>query len=191
MSEKAKKPAKRAKATSKPAKKEAKGTASGDQVGKVAPVKLTANTKRLLRIRKKSDQNRPRYIRVESWRYGRLHKYPWRAAKGIDNKTHRKYKCGSMSPEVGYRGPRLVRGIHPCGLKDVVVATEKELEKLNPETHCIRIAARLGARKRILLIEKIRAKSFKILNIGMSEKEFAEFEAMLAQKPSETEGTEE
>jgi large subunit ribosomal protein L32e len=177
----AKKPAKSAKGKSKPAKTES------EKSGKVAPVRITVNTKRLLRVRKKADQNRPRYIRVESWRYGRLHKYPWRAAKGIDNKTHRKMKCGSMSPEVGYRGPRLVRGLHPCGLQDVVIYTEKDLDKLNPEVHCVRIAARLGARKRILLIEKTREKGFKILNIGMSEREFAEFEAMLAERSGEPE----
>jgi len=53
------------------------------------------------------------------------------------------------------------------------------LEELNNKKHAIKISAKLGAKKRIELIENAQNRNFKILNIGASQKEIEEFEAML------------
>ncbi|OLS16171.1 MAG: 50S ribosomal protein L32 [Promethearchaeota archaeon CR_4] len=144
-------------------------------------VELTPNTKRLLRVRKIKQQQRPRFRKPESWRWGRIPSH-WRFPHGIDNKTIRKWKCGVKTPIIGYRGPRLVRGMHPCGLHEMVVNNLNDIEQLDPKIHCIKIGRRVGARKRMPIIEKLRKMQFKILNIGMSEKEFQEFEMMLQEK---------
>ncbi len=162
---------------------ETKGDSSKESVTKV---ELSPNIKRLLRVRRLKQQQRPHFRKWETWRWGRIPAH-WRFPHGIDNKTIRKWKCGSKTPICGYRGPRLVRGMHPCGLHETVVHNLQEIETLDPKVYCVKIGARVGARKRISLIEKLREKQFKILNLGMSETEFEEFQAMLEEKSEKEE----
>lgn len=131
---------------------------------------------RLLRIRKVKNSQRPTFARFDSWTYVKLKKSGWRKQRGIDNKTRRKMKMGVKSPEPGYRGPKKVRGLHPLGLEDVRIIHIKELENLNPELHGIRIARRLGGRKKIALIEEARDRGFHILNIGISKEDLFDLE---------------
>jgi large subunit ribosomal protein L32e len=131
--------------------------------------------RRLLRIRAQQNRTRPAFPRYESWRYKRLHP-PWRRPRGIDNKTRQKVKMGLVMPESGYYGPKAVKGLHPSGLVDVLINTKKELEGLSPKVHGIRISRRLGARKKLALIEFAREAGFKILNIGISRTEIHELE---------------
>ena len=135
---------------------------------------------RLLKVRETQKDTRPSFARVESWRYPKLKKSGWRKQRGIDNKTRRKTKNGVKSPEPGYRGPRAVRGMHPSGLEDIVIINKNEIEKLNlsPKKHGIRISTRLGARKKIELVEYLRDRGFKILNIGISRRELEELEEL-------------
>ncbi len=137
-----------------------------------------AEQKRLMELRKKINKKRPSFRRVESWRYVRV-KDSWRKARGIDSKTREKRKSGVKSPSVGYRGPKKTRGLHPSGYEEVRVTSPKDLEELSANKHALKISAKLGAKKRIDLIEYAQKRNFKILNIGVSQKEMEEFEALL------------
>ncbi len=130
--------------------------------------------KRLLRIRATKRKRNPSFARYESWRYKKLKKSGWRKQRGIDNKTRRKMKMGVKSPEPGYRSPKKIRGLHPSGLEDILVINMKDLENLTPEKHGIRISARLGARKRIKIVEHAQDLGFKIFNTGYSKEELFE-----------------
>ena len=132
---------------------------------------------RLLRIRKVKNSQRPTFARYESWRYVKLKKSGWRKQRGIDNKTRRKMKMGVKSPEPGYRNPKKVRGLHPSGLEDIRIMHIKDLENLDPKQHGIRIARRLGGRKKIALIEEARDRGFHILNIGISKEDLFDLES--------------
>ncbi|TFG22254.1 MAG: 50S ribosomal protein L32e [Promethearchaeota archaeon] len=134
--------------------------------------------KRLFEIRKKMKKQRPSFNRVESWRYKRV-KPSWRKARGIDSKTRRKNKAGVKSPSVGYRTPKKIRGIHPSGYQEVRVFTIKDLDTLNKNKHALKISSRLGAKKRIMLVEAAQRKGFKVLNLGISQQELESFESML------------
>jgi large subunit ribosomal protein L32e len=137
---------------------------------------MDAKTKRrLLAVRLIKQKQRPAFVRVESWRYKRVHP-SWRQARGIDSKTRRKTKNGVKSPEVGYKVPNAIRYLHPSGLKDILITHKEDLEGLSPKVHGVRIAKKLGAKKRIDLIEYARDKGFHILNIGISKEELSEIE---------------
>ncbi|MBN2154718.1 MAG: 50S ribosomal protein L32e [Candidatus Lokiarchaeota archaeon] len=123
-------------------------------------------TKRLLKERENIQKKKPSFKRIESWRYKRVHG-GWRAAKGIDSKTRQKLKSGVKSPNVGYRSPKKVRGLHPSGLIEVHLTHIEELENLDPKVHGIKISSRIGIKKRLKLVEDIQAKGFKVLNLGI------------------------
>ncbi len=139
--------------------------------------------KRLMELRKKINKKRPSFRRVESWRYKRV-KDSWRKARGIDSKTREKKKLGVKSPTIGYRGPKKVRGLHPSGYIEVLIFTFDDLKNLNKNKHAIKISGKLGAKKRIVLTDYCQRRGFKILNLGVSEKEIEMLEKM-AEAPIE------
>ena len=121
--------------------------------------------KELLAARKKVAKTRPKFIRQESWRYDRLAE-SWRRPKGKDNKM-RKQKSGMPAlVKVGYRGPRLARGLHPSGYTDNVVHNIAELAKLDPKRDAARIGHTVGKRKRIEIVAKANELGIKVLNAG-------------------------
>ncbi|MHA1805603.1 MAG: 50S ribosomal protein L32e [Promethearchaeota archaeon] len=133
---------------------------------------------RLLRVRKVMKKKKPKFRRVESWRYKRV-KPSWRKARGIDSKTRKKLKSGVKSPTVGYRAPKKIRGLHPSGYEEINIMNIDEVKNLDNKKHAIRISAKLGNRKRVMLIEQLHKMKFKILNVGTSYKALKEFEEML------------
>ncbi|UCD02305.1 MAG: 50S ribosomal protein L32e [Promethearchaeota archaeon] len=134
--------------------------------------------KRLMELRKTINRKRPSFRRVESWRYKRV-KDSWRKARGIDSKTRKKKKSGVKSPTVGYRGPKKVRGVHPSGYEEVRIRTKEELSNLSNKKHAIKISGKLGAKKRVALIDYLQKRGFRILNLGISQKEIETLEAMV------------
>ncbi len=123
--------------------------------------------KEALELRKKVSQNRPKFIRQESWRYVRLSK-EWRKPKGMDNHQRKQKKGWPALVKIGYGGPKIARGLHPSGYTDNLVFTLKDLEKLDPKTDGIRFGHTVGKRKRLAIITKAKEKNFKIFNARVS-----------------------
>ena len=71
-------------------------------------------------------------------------------------------------PQPGYGQPRKVRGLHPSGLKDVLVHNVKELAGLDKAVHAVRIARTVGKRKRAEIIKKAEELGLKVLNKGVA-----------------------
>ena len=142
-----------------------KRTPAKRRVRKKPTVELPAKptTKELLNLRRKISAQRPRFVRQESWRYKRVAK-SWRKPKGVDSKMRLSVKGWPRAVSVGYGGPRSVKGLHPSGLRDILVHSVAELEKLNPATDAARIGANLGGRKRAQLSLRAKELSIRILN---------------------------
>ncbi|TLY05105.1 MAG: 50S ribosomal protein L32e [Thaumarchaeota archaeon] len=119
----------------------------------------------LVAARKKVAERRPKFIRQESWRYDRLAEN-WRKPKGKDNKM-RKQKSGMPAiVKVGYRGPRVSRGLHPSGYTDNLVHNVNELARLDPKKDAARLGHTVGKRKRVGMIAKATELGIKVLNAG-------------------------
>ncbi|TLY11684.1 MAG: 50S ribosomal protein L32e [Thaumarchaeota archaeon] len=119
----------------------------------------------LVAARKKVAERRPKFIRQESWRYDRLAEN-WRKPKGKDNKM-RKQKSGMPAiVKVGYRGPRVSRGLHPSGYTDNLVHNVNELARLDPKKDAARLGHTVGKRKRVEMIAKASELGIKVLNAG-------------------------
>ncbi len=118
---------------------------------------------KLLELRKKIKSKKPDFIRYESWRYKRV-KPNWRKPKGIDSKVREKRKGWIKMPDIGYRSPKVVRGLHPSGFEEVLVYRPEDLEKLDPTKHAVRIAHTVGTRKRLAILEKAEELELVVLN---------------------------
>ena len=117
-----------------------------------------------LQIRKKVSSKRPRFRQQESWRYKRIEKRGWKKPFGIDNKMRIRTKGWPKIVEIGYRGPRVARGLHPSGYTEVLVRTVDDIERIDAATQAIRIYHAVGTKKRIEILEKARQKKIHVLN---------------------------
>ncbi|MCX8204231.1 MAG: 50S ribosomal protein L32e [Candidatus Nezhaarchaeota archaeon] len=125
-------------------------------------------SRRLLRLRRLMNQRRPTFVRMNMQGLLRI-KEAWRRPRGLDNKIRIERKGYPAKVKVGFRGPREVRGLHPCGLVEVLVHSADELDKLDPSKHCVRIASILSRRKKREVAERAAKIGLKVLNYTLSE----------------------
>jgi large subunit ribosomal protein L32e len=135
-----------------------------------------------LKARKRAKKKKPDFIRSESWRYAKL-KENWRRPRGLDHKMRRKIKGWPPTVSVGYKGPKVARGLHPSGYKEVLVHNPKEISHVDPKTEAARIAHTVGKKKRVQIIAEAKKKKVFILNFKPI-KELVEKEK---EKPEEAE----
>jgi hypothetical protein len=69
----------------------------------------------------------------------------------------------------GYKGPKIARGLHPSGLREVLVHNVDELTKVDPTIQAARIAHTVGKKKRVLILDEAKKNKIKILNPGVTE----------------------
>ena len=135
-----------------------------------------------LKVRARAKNKKPAFIRAESWKYDRF-SLSWRKPRGLDNKIRRKIKGWPPGPSVGYKGPKIARGLHPSGYREVMVYNTELLSTIDPNTQAVRIAHTVGKRKRAIIIAEAKKMNLKILNVKVSKKTEAE-------EGEETEGEE-
>jgi large subunit ribosomal protein L32e len=135
-----------------------------------------------LKARKRAKQKKPEFLRSESWRYAKLSE-SWRRPRGLDHKMRRKIKGWPPMVSTGYKGPKIARGLHPSGYREVLVHNTKEVNELDPNTQAARIAHTVGRKKRAQIIAEARAKNVVVLNA----KEVKEVVAEAEEKSEEAE----
>lgn len=112
-------------------------------------------------------KKKPEFKRIgpsDGHRLKRRIKESWRKPRGIDNKQRVRVKYYSKSPNIGYRNPKELRGMHPSGLFEVLVERLEQLEGLDKEKYAIRLSGRLGKRKKMIIQAKAEQMGFRILN---------------------------
>ncbi len=147
-------------------------------------------TEKALKLRERVKKKKPAFVRQESWRYIRLKKN-WRKPKGIDNKMRKKVKGWPANVSVGYRGPKIARGLHPSGYKEALVYNVAELKKIDPKTQAIRIAHTVGKRKRARILVEARKKKITILNLKEAKERIKEEKVTEEKEEMEKEETHE
>jgi len=105
----------------------------------------------------------PEFVRSDSWRYVRV-KERWRTARGIDSKMRLRRKGYRKLPSIGYGAPRKSRGLHPSGLREVLVSNLEALKTIDPNKQAVRVAHTVGAKKRIEILEKAKKRKLLVLN---------------------------
>ena len=127
--------------------------------------KLDEKLKEALEKRREKKDREPEFLRQEWFRYKRLGEC-WRRPKGLHSKMRKGLKYRPPRVKIGYRGPRLARGLHPSGFEEVMVYRVEDLERINPERQAIRIGGTVGVRKRIDIVKKADEMGIRVLNRG-------------------------
>jgi len=147
------------------------------------------DTERALALRQCHKSKKPKFRRQESWRYKRVSEV-WRKPDGVDSKMRKKVKGWPKSAEIGYRGPRVARGLHPSGYEEVLVRTVDDLSKVDPKTQAIRIAHTVGMKKRAEISIRAGERGVRILNPLPEVKPEEEVEEVPKETEAETEAEE-
>jgi large subunit ribosomal protein L32e len=121
---------------------------------------MTTEIKRLIRVRVAKNA----VFKRDGYGKKRQLSDSWRKPKGQHNKQREQKKAKGALPKPGFGSPIAVRGMHPSGFFEVLVATVKELEGLDPKTQAVRISGTVGERKRVGLQAAAIAAGLKVLN---------------------------
>jgi len=88
----------------------------------------------------------------------------WRRPTGGLSKQRRGIKGKGPKVEAGFRTPKAVRGKHPSGFEEVYVHNVDDLEGVDGDTEAVRIASKVGARKRERIEERAEENGIRVLN---------------------------
>ncbi len=107
-------------------------------------------------------RKKPKFLRQGT--YLKKVKKVWRMPRGVHSKLKVKEKSKGSLPNVGYGAPRKLRGLHPSGLKEVMIYNLNDLEKINKEKEAGRLSSGIGQKKKNTIIERAKQLKIKILN---------------------------
>jgi large subunit ribosomal protein L32e len=132
---------------------------------------LDEETERLLTQRKRV--GKPQFNRQD---YHKKKRTPtsWRKPRGGLSKQRRGHKGKGPKVEAGFRTPEAVRGLHPSGFEEVRVHNADDLEGVDGDTQAVRIASKVGARKRERIEEEAEDAGIRVLNPTYVEVEVSE-----------------
>jgi large subunit ribosomal protein L32e len=88
----------------------------------------------------------------------------WRKPRGNLSKQRRGIKGKGDMVEPGYRTPKAARGRHPSGFEEVRVHNVDDLEGVDPATEAVRIASKVGSRKRERIEDVCEDREIRVLN---------------------------
>jgi len=71
--------------------------------------------------------------------------------------------------KVGYGRAKASRGLHPSGLREILVWSPKDLEGLDPKTQVARIGHTVGEKKRVQILDEAKKTNIRILNAGLKK----------------------
>ena len=136
--------------------------------GTTVSLDMDPESRRLFNVRKVLKGKKPQFKRTCSHKFKKLDDN-WRRPIGSQGKQRRKYAAKGALAQVGYGSPAAVKGLHPSGYSDVLISSIAELELVDPSFEAIRIAGKIGAKKKALIIAKAEEAGIKVLNPGRSE----------------------
>jgi large subunit ribosomal protein L32e len=95
----------------------------------------------------------------------------WRRPRGGLSKQRRGIKGKGDTVEAGFRTPKAVRGLHPSGFEEVHVHNVDDLEGVDGDREAVRIASKVGGRKRERIEEAAEDRGIRVLNPTYEEVE--------------------
>ncbi|MEM5778509.1 MAG: 50S ribosomal protein L32e [Candidatus Aenigmatarchaeota archaeon] len=116
-----------------------------------------------LKLRLKIKRKKPEFLRKRGGIYKRLG-LKWRTPRGIHSQLRKHKREAGNLPKPGYGSPKEVKGLHPSGFEEILVFNVKDLEKINPQKQAVRIASKVGKKKRLEIMKRAEELKLKVLN---------------------------
>lgn len=135
----------------------------------------------MLKKRKEIKSKKPDFVRQDIHKKKRL-KPVWRKARGLQSKVRLNISGYRKKITSGYSSPKEVKGLHPSGLKEIIVSNVKELNNINSKNEGIVILSNVGNLKRYEIMKKAIEKKIKVLNFKDPNKFVSDFEALIESK---------
>ena len=88
----------------------------------------------------------------------------WRRPRGTLSKQRRGVKGKGDTVQAGFRTPKAIRGLHPSGFEEVRVHNVDDLDGVDGDSQAVRIASKVGARKRERIEEVAEEEGIRVLN---------------------------
>jgi large subunit ribosomal protein L32e len=129
---------------------------------------LDDEAQRLLTQRKR--EGKPQFNRQDHHKKKRVGT-SWRRPRGQLSKQRRGIKGKGDTVQAGFRTPKAVRGLHPSGFEEVRVHNVDDLEGVDGDTEAVRIASKVGGRKRERIEEEAEDQEIRVLNPTYEEVE--------------------
>lgn len=129
--------------------------------------KLLSEKRRIQEKIKKIRAKRLSFLRYDWDKFYRIGRQEtWRKPKGIDNPMRLELKGYPPKVKIGYGSLKDIRGLHPSGLRPVLVRNKEELERLsNLKNEVIVIlSSTLGLKKRLELLRRAQELGLKVAN---------------------------
>lgn len=140
--------------------------------------------KELLGIRKDIKKRKPKFIAQDSHKRKKL-KQTWKRPTGVHSKVRHKMRGYKSMVDTGYKSPKAVSGLHPSGLKEVLVHSLNDIEKINVKEEGIVIGKGVGTKKKVEIVKKAKEKGIKILNIKDTDMFLKNIQENLAKKKAD------
>lgn len=114
-------------------------------------------------LAQKHREGKPQFNRQD---YHKKKRIPtsWRKPRGGLSKQLRRMKAKGPVVEAGFRSPKASRDLHPSGFKEVRVHNTDDLEGVDGDTQAVRIASKVGGRKRELIEDEAEERGIRVLN---------------------------
>ena len=118
---------------------------------------------KLLELRNRRKKRKPWFVVKESFHVARVG-VRWRFPRGIHSGVRQMHKGKPALPNPGYGSPKSVYGLSRKGLKRVVVHTMKQLQSLDPKADGALIAATVGGKQKLLLLQEAQRRDITVIN---------------------------
>jgi large subunit ribosomal protein L32e len=109
-------------------------------------------------------KKKPLFRRTQGAMYRRLRDKGWRRPDGKHNKIREGKKGKGEVPSVGYGAEKSKRYLHPSGLEEVMIHNVNDIPEIDPAKQAARIFAKVGKRKKEVLLEELKKRKIKVLN---------------------------
>lgn len=111
-------------------------------------------------------KKKPAFLRQEWYRMGNQRKkwLMWRKPRGNQSKLRMHIAGKGFMPNPGYGAPTETRGMHPCGMQEMMVNNTAQLAGLDASMQAVRIAGSVGDLKRLAIQKKAEELKLRVLN---------------------------
>jgi large subunit ribosomal protein L32e len=124
-------------------------------------------------LAQKHREGKPQFNRQDHHKKNRVGT-SWRRPRGTLSKMRRGFKGKGATVEAGFRSPTASRDLHPSGFEEVYVHNVDDLEGVDGDSQAVRIASKVGGRKRERIEDECEEREIRVLNPTYVEVEVEE-----------------